>query len=158
VTALFELTFVWREMRRAGMCEFKSGNRDWVNVTASRRDRSGQTLRASTIFNDRQSLGDFRRDRGYFVVSDKESVLIDHLSPHYLARVIRVDPWAPPISLRRPAGPLLPALPGARRQAQHSGRHRRQWPLDRTRLKQTLDCRLPGVLGFLSGLFPRPAS
>ena len=37
-----------------------------------------------------------RRERGAFVVSDRESVLIDHLSPHYLTRVIRVDPWHRP--------------------------------------------------------------
>ena len=43
-----------------------------------------------------KALSDFRRDRGSFVVSDKESVLIDHLSPRYLARVIRVDPWKQP--------------------------------------------------------------
>jgi hypothetical protein len=29
---------------------------------------------------------------------------------------------------------------------------------DTVRLKQTLDCRLPRVLGFLPGLIPRPAS
>lgn len=43
-----------------------------------------------------KALGDYRRDRGYFVVADKESVLIDHLSPKYLIRVIRVDPWHRP--------------------------------------------------------------
>jgi Type II secretion system (T2SS), protein G len=39
------------------------------------------------------ALDKFRRDRGTFVVSDKHPALIDHLSPHYLPRVIRLDPW-----------------------------------------------------------------
>ncbi|HEX3186834.1 MAG TPA: type II secretion system protein GspG, partial [Pyrinomonadaceae bacterium] len=55
--------------------------------------RSAATDDLSTIA---KALGDYHRDRGYFVVSNKESVLIDHLSPRYLARVIRFDPWYRP--------------------------------------------------------------
>jgi len=78
--------------------EFKSGNRDWVNVAGlaaaiDQVKRSAATDELSTIA---KALGDFRRERGSFVVSDRESVLIDHLSPRYLARVIRVDPWHRP--------------------------------------------------------------
>lgn len=78
--------------------EFKSGNRAWVNVSAlpaavDQIKRSAATEELSTIA---KALGDYRRDRGYFVVADKESVLIDHLSPKYLTRVIRVDPWHRP--------------------------------------------------------------
>lgn len=78
--------------------EFKSGNRDWTRLdsfTATFNDvkRANATSDLSTIAN---ALKDFHRERGSFVVSDKESVLIDHLSPHYLTRVIRVDPWHRP--------------------------------------------------------------
>ncbi|HEU4835407.1 MAG TPA: type II secretion system protein GspG [Pyrinomonadaceae bacterium] len=87
-----------RDGKRWRVAEFKSGNRDWVNVAglAAAIDgakRSAATDELSTIA---RALGDFRRERGSFVVSDKESVLIDHLSPRYLARVIRVDPWFRP--------------------------------------------------------------
>jgi Type II secretion system (T2SS), protein G len=83
---------VWR------VAEFKSGNRDWVNVAGlptaiDQVKRSAATDELSTIA---KALGDFRRERGSFVVSDSESVLIDHLSPRYLTRVIRVDPWHRP--------------------------------------------------------------
>jgi hypothetical protein len=83
---------VWR------VAEFKSGNRGWVNVSGlaaaiDQVKRSAATDELSTIA---KALGDFRRERGSFVVSDSESVLIDHLSPHYLPRVIRVDPWHRP--------------------------------------------------------------
>ena len=87
-----------RDAKGWQVAEFKSGNRDWVNVAglAAAIDlakRSAATDELSTIA---KALSDFRRERGSFVVSDSESVLIDHLSPRYLARVIRVDPWHRP--------------------------------------------------------------
>jgi type II secretion system (T2SS) protein G len=38
----------------------------------------------------------FKAERGSYVTSDKEHVLINHLSPRYLSRVIRIDPWNRP--------------------------------------------------------------
>ena len=80
------------------VAEFKSGGRDWVNVSdmpvaIDQIKRSAAAEELSTIA---KALADFRSERGYFVVSDKESVLIDHLNPRYLSRVIRVDPWQRP--------------------------------------------------------------
>ena len=77
---------------------FKSGTRDWFNVSAlqlaiDQVKRSSANDDLSTIA---KALSDYHRDRGSFVVADKESVLIDHLSPKYLTRVIRVDPWHRP--------------------------------------------------------------
>jgi hypothetical protein len=43
-----------------------------------------------------RALEKFRKDRGFYVVSDSEAVAVDHLSPRYLSRVIRVDPWSQP--------------------------------------------------------------
>jgi hypothetical protein len=87
-----------RDGKRWRVAEFKSGNRDWVNVAGlaaaiDQVKRSAATDELSTIA---KALGDFRRERGSFVVSDSESILIDHLSPRYLPRVIRVDPWHRP--------------------------------------------------------------
>jgi len=42
------------------------------------------------------ALESFRRERGFYVESKSEAALIDNLNPHYLARVIRVDPWHQP--------------------------------------------------------------
>ena len=36
------------------------------------------------------------RERGFYVVSGEYVTLVDHLSPKYLARVVRVDPWHRP--------------------------------------------------------------
>jgi hypothetical protein len=76
----------------------KSGARDWVNVTGvpSRIDQLKRSAATDDLRLIATALDKFRRERGYFVVSDKESVLIDHLSPKYLTRVIRVDPWQRP--------------------------------------------------------------
>ena len=87
-----------RDANRWRVAEFKSGNREWVKVAGleaaiDQVKRSSATDELSTLA---KALEDFRRDRGSFVVSDSESVLIDHLSPRYLARVIRVDPWHRP--------------------------------------------------------------
>jgi len=99
VTALVQADFRFaREARGWRVVGVKSGSRDWVNITdlpssIDQIKRSAATEDLSTIA---KALADFRRDRGHFVVADKESVLVDHLSPRYLARVIRIDPWHRP--------------------------------------------------------------
>jgi hypothetical protein len=87
-----------RDGKLWSVAEFKSGNRGWVNVAGletaiDQVKRTAATAELSTIA---KALGDYRRERGSFVISESESVLIDHLSPRYLARVIRVDPWHRP--------------------------------------------------------------
>jgi hypothetical protein len=99
VTTLVQANFrLARDAKVWRVTEFKTGTRDWINVTdipivMDQVKRSAATEDLSTIA---KALGEFHRDRGHFVVSDKESVLIDHLSPKYLARVIRIDPWHRP--------------------------------------------------------------
>jgi len=84
--------------KRWRVAEFKSGNRDWVNVAslAAAIDQAKRAAATDELSTIAKALGDFRRERGSFVVSDSESVLIDHLSPRYLPRVIRIDPWHRP--------------------------------------------------------------
>ena len=99
ITALVELDFRFvRDARGWQVTSIKSGNHDWVDlrgVTASIDElkRSTATDEMSLIA---QALDKYRQDRGFYVVSDKESVLIDHLSPKYLTPVIRLDPWFRP--------------------------------------------------------------
>ena len=99
VTALVRVDFrLTRDRKGWQVAEFKSGGRDWVSISdvpavVDQLKRSAASDELSVIAT---ALDKFRRERGYFVVSDKESVLIDHLSPKYLARVIRMDPWARP--------------------------------------------------------------
>lgn len=78
--------------------EFKSGNREWtrIDTLATALDDAKRVAAASDLNTMASALNDFHRARGSFVVSDKQSVLIDHLNPRYLKRVIRLDPWHRP--------------------------------------------------------------
>ena len=99
VTALVRADFrLARDAKAWRVTEFKSGNRDWVSIPGltAAIDQIKRTAASEDLSKIVKALSDFRRERGTFVVSDKESVLIDHLTPHYLPRVIRVDPWHRP--------------------------------------------------------------
>ena len=99
VTALVRADFRFaRDASGWRLVGFKSGNRDWANVNdlPTAMDQIKRSTASEDLSTIAKALSDFRRDRGSFVVSDKESVLIDHLSPRYLTRVIRVDPWQRP--------------------------------------------------------------
>jgi type II secretion system (T2SS) protein G len=78
--------------------EFRSGSRNWTNIetiaeaiSVAKRDSALNEMKTLA-----RALEAFRRERGSFVVTDKHPALIDHLSPRYLGRVIRVDPWRNP--------------------------------------------------------------
>lgn len=99
VVALVRADFRFtRNARGWQVAEFKSGTRDWVNVSGlpAALDQVKRATATDELATIAKALAEFRRARGSFVVADKESILIDHLSPRYLARVIRVDPWYRP--------------------------------------------------------------
>lgn len=99
VVALVNVDFRFAQVAKGWQVTgFKSGNREWRDVSGleAAMDEVKRTAANDELSTIAKALGDYRRDRGYFVVSDKESVLIDHLSPRYLSRVIRVDPWHRP--------------------------------------------------------------
>lgn len=80
------------------VAELRTGNRDWVKLEplvagVNEQKRKLAWVELNLIAN---ALEMFRKDRGFYVVSDKQSIAIDFLSPRYLARVIRVDPWHQP--------------------------------------------------------------
>jgi hypothetical protein len=76
----------------------KSGSRDWFDVRglSATVDEYKRSLATEELSQIAQALESYRRERGFYVPGDKLSVLIDHLSPKYLTRVIRVDPWHRP--------------------------------------------------------------
>lgn len=87
-----------RNARGWQVSELKSGNREWarIDALAAAMDEVKRGLATSDLNTIASALNEFRRERGFFVVSDRESVLIDHLNPQYLKRVIRLDPWHRP--------------------------------------------------------------
>ena len=78
--------------------ELRTGNRDWVKLEPllAAVNEEKQKKARTELELIAKALEQFRKDRGYYVVSDSQAVAIDHLSPRYLARVIRVDPWHQP--------------------------------------------------------------
>jgi hypothetical protein len=80
------------------VAELRTGNREWVkleplvaalNLEKQKRARAELDMIAA-------ALEKFRSDRGFYVVSEKHGTAIDYLSPRYLPRVIRIDPWQQP--------------------------------------------------------------
>lgn len=73
--------------------DFASGDPGsvWRRVDARKAERAREELEAL-----RAGLERFRQERGFYVVSDSEVVLVDHLSPAYIGRVVRLDPWLRP--------------------------------------------------------------
>jgi len=99
IEALVQVEFRFaRGARGWQVSEFKSGNREWtrIDTLATALDDAKRAAATSDLNAIASALNDFKRQRGSFVVSDKESVLIDHLNPQYLKRVIRLDPWHRP--------------------------------------------------------------
>jgi hypothetical protein len=78
--------------------ELRTGTADWVkldSLIAAVNEAKQQQARAE-LDSIAKALESFRVERGFYVVSEKHSVAIDHLNPRYLAQIIRVDPWHQP--------------------------------------------------------------
>jgi hypothetical protein len=80
------------------VAEIRTGDRRWEDLdTLMRALNVEKTARArAELESIATALESFRRERGFYVESKSEAALIDNLSPHYLTRVIRVDPWHQP--------------------------------------------------------------
>lgn len=78
--------------------ELRTGDRGWIKVepVVAALNEAKRTTAQAELRTIAQALEKFRTERGSYLVADKHSVVIDHLSPRYLARVIRVDPWHQP--------------------------------------------------------------
>jgi hypothetical protein len=78
--------------------EIRTGDRRWEDLdTLMKALNAEKTARArAELESIATALESFRRERGSYVESKSEATLIDHLSPRYLARVIRIDPWHQP--------------------------------------------------------------
>ena len=97
------------------VAEIRTGDRRWEDVDMLVRALNAEkTARArAELESIATALESFRRERGSYPESKSAAALIDNLNPHYLSRVIRVDPWHQPYEyegtrtsfLLRSAGP-----------------------------------------------------
>ncbi|HUS10706.1 MAG TPA: type II secretion system protein GspG [Pyrinomonadaceae bacterium] len=78
--------------------ELRTGNRQWVKLESliAALNQEKQKRARAEMDMIAAALEKFRGDRGFYVVSDKQATAIDYLSPRYLPRVIRIDPWHQP--------------------------------------------------------------
>ena len=63
----------------------------WLAADARKAERARADLAALS-----EALEAFRRERGSYVVARDSVALLDHLSPRYSKRVVRLDPWHNP--------------------------------------------------------------
>ena len=77
------------------VAEIRTGDRRWEDVDMLVKALNAEkTARArAELESIATALESFRRERGSYPELKSEAALIDNLNPHYLARVIRVDPW-----------------------------------------------------------------
>ena len=80
------------------VAEIRTGDRRWEDVDALVRALNVEkALRVrAELETIATALESFKRERGFYIESTSEGKLIDLLSPHYLPRVIRIDPWHQP--------------------------------------------------------------
>jgi hypothetical protein len=80
----------------------RTGNHDWVSpeslVVAANETKRKQAREEMDAIA--QALARFRTERQTYISSDSHAILIDYLSPRYLSRVIRLDPWQEPYRYR----------------------------------------------------------
>ncbi|MBV9209939.1 MAG: type II secretion system protein GspG [Acidobacteria bacterium] len=90
--------FVKNDEGKWRVAEIRTGDNRWEDVELiARAVNSEKALRArAELETMATALESFRRERGFYVVADKQSVLVDQLNPRYLSHVIRTDPWHKP--------------------------------------------------------------
>lgn len=80
------------------VAQVRTGEGEWTDVWAVVRAVNTEKARRarSELEAVAAALDAFRRARGFYVVADSSGVLMDQLSPRYLSRVLRLDPWHKP--------------------------------------------------------------
>jgi len=80
------------------VAEMRTGDRRWEDVDllvkALNNEKSARAR--AELESMATALEAFRRERGSYLQSKSQAALIDNLTPRFLARVIRVDPWHQP--------------------------------------------------------------
>jgi hypothetical protein len=75
--------------------QMRTGNGPWMDVESvvSGLNDEKRKRAQSDLATLASALERFRKESGFYIVSEKHPVLVDHLSPRYLSSVIRLDPW-----------------------------------------------------------------
>jgi hypothetical protein len=102
INAVARIRVTFRFSKEAGggwqTTEVRTGDREWANLSQvvaaveaiKRRNALAEMQLVAT------ALGKFRAVHGFYVAADSQRVLMDFLTPRYLNKVTRVDPWNRP--------------------------------------------------------------
>lgn len=99
VVAQVETAFrLVNENDRWRVAEIRTGDRRWEDIDLLVRALNAEkTSRVrAELETIATALESFKHERGAYVETKNEGQLIDRLSPRYLSRVIRLDPWNQP--------------------------------------------------------------
>ncbi|MFN2454210.1 MAG: type II secretion system protein GspG [Pyrinomonadaceae bacterium] len=90
--------FVTNERGEWRVAEIRTGNNKWEDVdmlvravNQEKAARARAELETLAV-----ALKSFRRERGFYPITNSEAVLVDQLNPRYTMRIVRVDPWHNP--------------------------------------------------------------
>lgn len=88
------------------VAEIRTGQNRWQSVDEIARSLAEEknTVARAEMETIATALESYRRARGGYVTADTVAVLMDHLQPRFLCRVIRIDPWHQPYSYAGTAG------------------------------------------------------
>ncbi|SRR6266540_813600 len=78
--------------------EMRLGRSEWTNLqqVIDKVDQMKSEKAKADLEMIAKALEKLHADRGFYVASDKQGVLMDFLSPAYLPRILRIDPWHRP--------------------------------------------------------------
>lgn len=84
----------------------RSGNSEWVNIAQFQGalDAVKRRNALADMETVAEALEKFKTARGFYVTADEHRVVVDHLSPKHLSRIIRIDPWNRPYEYDGEAG------------------------------------------------------
>lgn len=100
VLATVQLGFRFQRENKGGwrVTGLRSGNRDWISldqlISAMNSAKRAQAKKEMEAIAG--ALQNFRSERGSYVASDQQRVLIDLLTPGFMSQVVRLDPWHRP--------------------------------------------------------------
>jgi Type II secretion system (T2SS), protein G len=80
------------------VAEIRTGDRNWEDVDSLVRALNAEKTSRTRAELDliATALESYRREHGGYIDSKSEATVIDFLSPRYMNRVIRIDPWHQP--------------------------------------------------------------
>lgn len=80
------------------VAEIRTGNNKWEDVDLFVRavNSEKQSRARAELETLATALLSFKRERGFYPVTNSESALVDQLNPRYMKNIVRVDPWHAP--------------------------------------------------------------